>query len=159
MHSTKGTFNSLILRAPICKINSQKCEEKQNFFHSSITHSTNTYFKLFMIEEIHSFFLRKHWHSEKKFLKKQSNSFFSNVESLKSYSWSKFYFSKVFQVKEAWFFVTSHFVTYSISLHIQFECGKMPTRITPSMDTFYPVVIDKCYLREMSERGMRLWNF
>ena len=121
MNSTKGTFNSLILRAPICKINSQNVKRNKNFFHSSITHSTNTYFKLFMIEEIHSFFLRKHWYNEKKFLKKQSNSFFSNVESLKSYSWSKFYFSKVFQVKEAWFFVTSHFVTYSVSLHIQSE--------------------------------------
>ena len=28
---------------------------------------------------------------------------------------------------------------YSVSLRIQFECGKMRTRITPNTDTFYGV--------------------
>ena len=29
---------------------------------------------------------------------------------------------------------------YSVSLHIQPECGKMRTRITPNADTFYSVI-------------------
>ena len=31
-------------------------------------------------------------------------------------------------------------VIYSVSLHIQSECGKMRTRITPNMDTFYAML-------------------
>ena len=41
----------------------------------------------------------------------------------------------------------SHFPTfglntkrYSVSLRIQLECGKIQTRITPNMDTFYAVL-------------------
>ena len=30
---------------------------------------------------------------------------------------------------------------YSVSLHIQSECGKIGTRITPNTDTFYAVVL------------------
>ena len=30
--------------------------------------------------------------------------------------------------------------SYSVSLHIQFECGKTRTRITPNTDTFYAVM-------------------
>ena len=30
--------------------------------------------------------------------------------------------------------------SYSVSLHIQFECGKARTRITPNTDTFYAVM-------------------
>ena len=29
---------------------------------------------------------------------------------------------------------------YSVSFRIQSECGKMPTRITPNMETFYAVM-------------------
>ena len=33
---------------------------------------------------------------------------------------------------------------YSVSLRIQFKCGKMRTRITPNTDTFYAVNIFEC---------------
>ena len=32
---------------------------------------------------------------------------------------------------------------YSVSLHIQSECGKIRTRITPNTDTFYAVFYEK----------------
>ena len=31
--------------------------------------------------------------------------------------------------------------TYSVSLHIQSECGNIRTRIIPNMDTFYAVSV------------------
>ena len=34
---------------------------------------------------------------------------------------------------------------YSVSLRIQFECGKIRTRITPTMDTFYAVELSRKY--------------
>ena len=36
-------------------------------------------------------------------------------------------------------------VKYSVSLHIQSECGKIRTRKTPKMDTFYAVEIAPIY--------------
>ena len=30
---------------------------------------------------------------------------------------------------------------YGVFLHIQSDCGKMPTRITPNTDTFYGVMV------------------
>ena len=32
---------------------------------------------------------------------------------------------------------------YEVSLHIQSECGKMWTRVTPNMDTFYAVILKR----------------
>ena len=37
--------------------------------------------------------------------------------------------------------------TYSASLRIQCECGKIQTRITPNMDTFYAVIVFKIWLK------------
>ena len=34
-----------------------------------------------------------------------------------------------------------YFPRYGVSLHIQSECGKMQTRITPNTDTFHAVIV------------------
>ena len=52
-----------------------------------------------------------------------------------------------------WGYFSPHFPTfglnaerYGVSLHIQFECGKMQIRITPNMDTFHAVYVYKKYM-------------
>ena len=38
--------------------------------------------------------------------------------------------------------------SYSVSLRIQSECGKMRTRITPNTDTFYAVLLTNIWLNK-----------
>ena len=44
---------------------------------------------------------------------------------------------------------------YSVSLRIQYECGKIRTRKTPNTDTFYVVEI-YCFLSDVLETGCNI---
>ena len=49
-------------------------------------------------------------------------------------------------------------VRYSVSLRIQSECGKIRTRITPNMDTFY-AVLSNYYTRKNIKKSFRNKQF
>ena len=57
------------------------------------------------------------------------DSLFSNIPS-----------EEIIEIYTNELFKKSETVEYSVSLHIQFKCGKMQIRITPNTDTFYAVL-------------------
>ena len=57
------------------------------------------------------------------------DSLFSNIPS-----------EKIIEIYTNELFKKSETVEYSVSLRIQFKCGKMQIRITPNTDTFYAVL-------------------